>query len=82
MVARGIKTIIVTVVLVICSFAGSCGEFQSGSKELRRLGTTIGSLCNVVSTDSAAVEGDYGVQDRVNARPVFENILNNISLNN
>ncbi|MHC4315421.1 MAG: flagellar basal body P-ring protein FlgI, partial [Planctomycetota bacterium] len=41
-------------------FAGSCGEFQSGSKELRRLGTTIGSLCNVVSTDSAAVEG-YGI---------------------
>ncbi len=60
MVARGIKTVFVTSVLVVCFFAGSCGELKSGSKELRRLGTTIGSLCEVVSTDFLAVEG-YGI---------------------
>lgn len=60
MVARGIKTVFVTSLLVVCFFAGSCGELQSGSKELRRLGTTIGSLCEVVSTDFIEVEG-YGI---------------------
>jgi flagellar basal body P-ring protein FlgI len=58
--ARGIKTVFVTAVLVVCCFAGSCGELKSGSKDLRRLGTTIGSLCDVVSTDFIAVEG-YGI---------------------
>ena len=60
MVARGIKTVFVTAVLVVCSLAGSCGELKSGSKELRRLGTTIGSLGDVVSTEFIAVEG-YGI---------------------
>ncbi|KPJ91548.1 MAG: hypothetical protein AMJ53_11455 [Gammaproteobacteria bacterium SG8_11] len=60
MIARGIKTVFVTTVLAVCIFAGSCGEFQSGSKELRSLGTTIGSLCEVVSTDFLEVEG-YGI---------------------
>ena len=60
MVARGIKTVFVTAVLVVCSFAGSCGELQSGSKELKRLGKTIGSLSEVVSTDFIEVEG-YGI---------------------
>lgn len=60
MVARGIKTVFVTAVLVLCCLAGSCGELQSGSKELKKLGTTVGSLCDVVSTDFIAVEG-YGI---------------------
>ncbi|NIP25673.1 MAG: hypothetical protein GWN67_15240 [Phycisphaerae bacterium] len=60
MLARGIKTVFVTTVLAVCIFAGSCGELQWGSKELRGLGTTIGSLCEVVSTDFLEVEG-YGI---------------------
>lgn len=60
MIARDIKTVFVITVLAVCIFAGSCGELQSGSKELRRLGTTIGSLCEVVSTDFLEVEG-YGI---------------------
>ncbi len=60
MAARGIKTVFVITVLAVCIFAGSCGELQLGSKELRSLGTTIGSLCEVVSTDFLEVEG-YGI---------------------
>ncbi|MHC4691844.1 MAG: flagellar basal body P-ring protein FlgI [Planctomycetota bacterium] len=60
MVARGIKTVFVTTVLAVCIFAGSCGELKWGSKELRSLGTTIGSLCELVSTDFLEVEG-YGI---------------------
>lgn len=60
MAAQGIKTVFVTALIAVCIFACSCGELQSGSKELRRLGTTIGSLCDVVSTDFLEVEG-YGI---------------------
>jgi len=60
MFARGIKTVLVTTIIVVFCLAGSCGELHSGSKELNRLGTTIGSLCEVVSTDFVDVEG-YGI---------------------
>jgi len=60
MCVRWIKTVSVTAVLAIACFGGGCGELVSGSKELRELGTTIGSLTEVVSPESIAVEG-YGM---------------------
>ena len=61
---RRIKTVCVTSILLIGFFIGGCGE--AGGRRTKGLapdidlGTTIGSLVEVVSLDSIAVEG-YGV---------------------
>ena len=63
---RRIKTVFVTSILLMGFFIGGCGEPGqpgSGSRELAPridLGTTIGSLVEVVSPDLVAVEG-YGM---------------------
>jgi len=63
---RGIKTVCVIAALLIACFTGGCGEAGqpgTGSREPAPtidLGTTIGSLVEVVSPDLVAVEG-YGL---------------------
>jgi flagellar P-ring protein precursor FlgI len=59
-----VKTVCATVILATCLFAGGCGEpVGTGSRELAvsgELGPTIGSLTEVLSPESIAVEG-YGL---------------------
>lgn len=55
-----LKTLCVTGILVVACLAGGCGEFGPESREMRRLGSTIGSLAEVVSPGLVAVEG-YGI---------------------
>ncbi len=58
--ARGIKTFSLIGAIVIACFTFGCGELGPESREIRRLGATIGSLVGVVSPDLVAVEG-YGI---------------------
>ncbi|MGB2807705.1 MAG: flagellar basal body P-ring protein FlgI [Sedimentisphaerales bacterium] len=60
MSVRCIKAVSVTAVLVVACFTFGCGELGSESREIRKLGATIGSLVEVVSPDLVAVEG-YGL---------------------
>ncbi|MHC4736438.1 MAG: flagellar basal body P-ring protein FlgI, partial [Planctomycetota bacterium] len=60
MSVRCIKAVSVTAVLAIACFTFGCGELGSESREIRKLGATIGSLVEVVSPDLVAVEG-YGI---------------------
>jgi len=58
--ARCIKAVSVTAVLAVACFTFGCGELGSESREIRKLGATIGSLVEVVSPDLVALEG-YGI---------------------
>jgi len=60
MSVRCIKAVFVTAVLAVACFTFGCGELGSESKEIRRLGATIGLLADVVTPDLIAVEG-YGI---------------------
>ncbi|MHC4110946.1 MAG: flagellar basal body P-ring protein FlgI [Planctomycetota bacterium] len=60
MSVRCIKAVSVTAVLAVTCFTFGCGELGSESREIKKLGATIGSLVEVVSPDLVAVEG-YGI---------------------